>query len=294
VTMSTPVALVRALRPRQWVKNVLVFAAPAAAGMLTEGEVLVRALVAFAVFCAAASATYLVNDVLDVERDRRHPTKQHRPIAARQLSEPVALVAAVALAVAAVAVAFVEGTPLGLTVLAYLGLTTAYTVWLKHIAVLDILAVASGFVLRAVAGGAATDVPISEWFFIVASAGALFMVAGKRASEVAALGEDAAAARPILDEYSPSFLVYLRSVASGVVLVSYCLWAFNSVRVADGGGEIWFQLSILPFAAAILRYGLLIDQGAASEPERLVLSDRVLLGAGAVWAIIYGYAVYVS
>lgn len=292
----TPLAapgVLRALRPRQWVKNVLVFAAPVAAGRITDTEILGPTVLAFVTFCMASSATYLLNDALDVERDRSHPTKQHRPIAAGLISVPTALAIATVLAVGALGVAFATTVPLGFTLAGYLALTTAYTVALKHVAVLDIVAVAAGFVLRAVAGGAATDVPISEWFFIVTSAGALLMVSGKREAEAAELGEEAGEARPTLDEYSTSFLVYLRSVSTGVVLVAYCLWAFSSSALSPDAG-VWFQLSILPFATAILRYGLLIDQGSGSEPEKLVLSDHVLLGAGAVWAAVYGWAVYVG
>lgn len=183
-----------------------------------------------------------------------------------------------------------------ITVLAYLVLTAAYNLRLKDEAVLDIVCVATGFVLRAIAGATATGLPLSEWFFIVTCFGALLMVTGKREAEAKALGADAAAIRPSLARYSPAFLLLLRGVATAVVLVGYCLWAFDGASTATTGAGtgLWFQLSILPFAVAILRYALLVDQGEGAEPERLVLHDHVLLGAGVCWAIIYGYGVYVA
>jgi len=285
--------VVRALRPKQWLKNVLVFAAPVAAGVIREGDVLAETLAAFAAFCLVSSGTYLFNDALDVESDRKHPTKRHRPIASGAVPLGVAYPLGAVLIVGALALGFATSRNLGLTLVAYLVLTVSYSVRLKRVPILDIIAVAAGFVLRAVAGGAATGVPISEWFFIVASFGALFMVSGKRESEAAELGIDAAGVRATLGVYSANYLAYLRSVSSGVVLVSYCLWAFSSADLTPDVG-IWYQLSIIPFAVAILRYALLIDQGKGAEPEDLVLSDHVLLGAAAVWAVIYGYAVYAS
>jgi decaprenyl-phosphate phosphoribosyltransferase len=286
-----PAALVRALRPKQWLKNVLVFAAPVAAGVISENDVLIETMAAFAAFCLVSSGTYLLNDAVDVESDRLHPTKRHRPIASGAVPLSVAYPLAVLLIGAGLTISFVTAVDLGITLLAYLALTVSYSLKLKHVPILDIIAVAAGFVLRAVAGGAATGVPISEWFFIVASFGALFMVSGKRESEAAELGIDAAGVRATLGVYSSGFMAYLRSVSSGVVLVGYCLWAFTSADEVPEVG-VWYQLSILPFAVAILRYALLVDQGKGSEPENLILSDWVLVGAAAVWAALYGYAVY--
>jgi decaprenyl-phosphate phosphoribosyltransferase len=284
-------SVVRALRPKQWMKNVLVFAAPVAAGVIGERDVLVETLAAFGAFCLISSGTYLLNDAMDVESDRLHPTKRHRPIASGAVPLSIAYPLAAVLIVGALVLGFATHRNLGLTLLAYLVMTLSYSIRLKQVPILDIIAVAAGFVLRAVAGGAATGVPISEWFFIVASFGALFMVSGKRESEAAELGIDAAGVRATLGVYSSGFLAYLRAVSSGVVMVSYCLWAFSSADLTPDAG-IWYQLSILPFAVAILRYALLIDQGKGAEPETLVMSDRVLLGAAAVWAVVYGFAVY--
>ncbi len=181
---SLAVGALRSLRPKQWLKNVLVFAAPVAAGMIDERTTLLHTIAAFACFCAAASATYLLNDAVDVEADRRHPVKRHRPIAAGSLPVGVAFAMAAVLLVVGVGGAFLTARDFGITVVGYLALTTAYTTKLKHIPVLDIVAVAAGFVLRAIGGATATGIPISEWFFIVTSFGALFMVAGKRHGEL--------------------------------------------------------------------------------------------------------------
>jgi decaprenyl-phosphate phosphoribosyltransferase len=288
--------IIRTLRPHQWPKNVLVFAAPFGSGGIDNRDVLLHALLAFLAFCAASSGTYCLNDARDVEADRQHPTKCHRPIAAGIVPVALATVLGIALIALALVIGFLTARNLGVTLVAYLGLTTAYTLVLKSQPVYDIVAVAAGFVLRAIAGAAATDVPISEWFFIVTSFGALLMVVGKREGELHLLADGAAKIRPTLGAYTDRYLLYLRAVASGVVLIGYCLWAFESANKPgiDPDAPIWFKLSIVPFAIAILRYSLLLDRGEGSEPERLVLRDRGMLIAGGFWAIIYGYGVYVA
>jgi decaprenyl-phosphate phosphoribosyltransferase len=285
--------IVRELRPKQWIKNVLVFAAPVAAGLFDNRDTDLHALGAFGCFCAAASATYLLNDAMDLESDRRHPVKKNRPIAAGIVPVGLAYVLAIVLLAIAISGAFLIRRDFGFTILAYLALTTIYSLWLKHMPILDIVAVAAGFVLRAIGGATATGLPISEWFFIVTSFGALFMVTGKRAGERAELGEDAAIIRPALAAYTPQYLNYLKAVFSAGTLITYCLWAFASAQESTNG-SVLFQLSIVPFAIAILRYALLLEQGKGAEPENLVLSDRTLLVAGAIWAAIYACAVYAS
>jgi decaprenyl-phosphate phosphoribosyltransferase len=245
---------------------------------------------AFVAFCLAASATYLLNDASDVEADRRHATKRHRPIAAGELPVPVALGAAAVFAAAGVGVGLAVRWPLAVVVLSYMALTTAYSKVLKHVVVVDIVALASGFVLRAVAGAVAADVPISNWFFIVTSFGSLFMAVGKRNAEVVSLGDDAGSHRKVLDGYTPGFLAHLRSVSSGVVLVAYCLWAFERADLTDMAVP-WYQMSIVPFTTAVLRYAQLLDAGEGGAPEELVLRDRMLLVAGAAWAVLFGIGV---
>ena len=285
--------VLRELRPKQWIKNVLVFAAPVAAGIFDNRDTDLQALGAFGCFCAAASATYLLNDTMDIESDRRHPVKKNRPIAAGIVPIGLAYVLAAILLVVAIGGAFLIRRDFGFTILAYLALTTVYSLWLKSMPILDIVAVAAGFVLRAIGGATATGLPISEWFFIVTSFGALFMVTGKRAGERAELGEDAATIRPALAAYTPQYLNYLKAVFSAGTVITYCLWAFASAQESTSG-SVLFQISIVPFAIAILRYALLLEQGKGAEPENLVFSDRTLLVAGAIWATVYAYAVYAS
>jgi decaprenyl-phosphate phosphoribosyltransferase len=283
---STLRAAIRTARPKQWAKNVLVFAAPAAAGVLDEPEAVLQTLVAFVAFCLAASATYYLNDAADAEADRLHPVKRGRPIAAGHLSVTAARGIAAVLIVLAVLITLpINDGKLSLVVVGYLVVTFAYTFWLKHEPVIDLVAVASGFVFRAIAGGVATDVPLSDWFLIVAGAGSLFIVTGKRHAEQVELGSDSLAHRSTLGAYSTAYLGYVRSVASGVMITAYCLWAFESANAT--GDTTWFRLSIVPLVVAVLRYALVIERGGGGAPEEVVLSDRVLQVLGVLWAVTF-------
>jgi decaprenyl-phosphate phosphoribosyltransferase len=298
--LSLLTGLVRLARPRQWTKNLLVFAAPAAAGVLDNTGPAVDALIAFAAFCLAASGTYYINDARDAEADRLHPTKLTRPVASGVVPVTVAYVGGAVLLAASVALALAATPELAATILGYVALTTAYSTVLKDVAVVDLVAVAAGFVLRAVAGAAATDVPISDWFFIVTSFGALFIVSGKRGAEAgemaAATTADAGRFRAVLSAYSESYMAYLRSVTSGAVLVAYCLWAFEKAESAANTSSIpWYQLSILPFVMAILRYALVLDKGdRGSAPEDIILGDRTLQCIGVAWTIVFAVGVYTA
>ena len=284
--------MLRTARPKQWVKNVLVFAAPGAAGVLDDPAQLARTVVAFVALCLAASATYFLNDALDAEADRSHPTKRDRPIAAGHVSPRLAFSMAVLLALAALAISVpVTRGELALVIGGYIVLTASYSVWLKHEPVVDIGAVAAGFVLRAIAGGVATDVEISDWFLIVAAFGSLFMVTGKRHAEQIELGDDSGSHRSTLEEYSTSFLLFVRGVAASVTVTAYCLWAFENPTAT--GDETAFRLSIVPFVLAILRYAHLIEQGRGGAPEDLVLGDRVLQVLGFLWLATFAVGVNV-
>jgi decaprenyl-phosphate phosphoribosyltransferase len=283
--------LVRTARPRQWVKNVLVFAAPGAAGVLGHPSVLLRTFAAFGIFCVTASGTYFVNDGLDHAADRHHPTKRFRPVASGVIPVNVALSVGVGLLAAGILLAFLVKGQLALVMAIYVAIQFAYSLWLKNEAVVDLAAVASGFVLRAIAGGVAAGVVLSNWFLIVASFGSLFMVAGKRHAEHLDLGEERVDHRATLGEYSLSFLRYVRSVASAVAIAGYCLWAFEKASAA-GHGAIWFQLSIAPFVLAVLRYALLLDAGQGGAPEDIVLGDRVIELMGAAWVFLFALGVY--
>ncbi|CAN5471536.1 decaprenyl-phosphate phosphoribosyltransferase [soil metagenome] len=284
--------LLRLARPKQWVKNVLVFAAPGAAGVLLEPDELGASLLAFVCFCLAASGTYYLNDANDVDADRNHPTKRLRPVASGVVPVHMARLLGIALVVGGILLGFATGSwHLPGVVAGYVMLTTSYTLWLKHIAVVDLAAVAAGFVVRALAGAAATGVEVSDWFLIVASFGSLFMVAGKRSAE---LHENAGSVstRAVLGAYTPGFLVQVRSLALSVAVVAYVLWAFEEAEAA--GSFPWFELSIIPFVLALLRYALRIDQGAGGAPEEVVLSDRILQVLGLLWLATFGLGVAVS
>jgi decaprenyl-phosphate phosphoribosyltransferase len=283
-------AVIRTARPKQWTKNVLVFAAPAAAGVLDQRDALLQTLVAFVGFCLAASGTYFLNDANDAKADRLHPTKRMRPIAAGDLDVRTARVIAVVLILLSFAVtAPINDFKLTGVVAGYVLVTLSYTLWLKYEPVIDLAAVAAGFVFRAIAGGVATNVPLSDWFLIVAGAGSLFIVTGKRHAEQVELGSDSLEHRRTLGDYSTAFLGYVRAVASGVMITAYCLWAFENA--AKTGDETWFRLSIVPFVIAVLRYALVVDQGGGGAPEEVVLSDRVLQIVGLIWLILFAVGV---
>jgi decaprenyl-phosphate phosphoribosyltransferase len=280
--------VLRTMRPRQWTKNLLVLAAPLASGTVLEPSVLGPTLLALGLFCAAASGVYLLNDVRDVEEDRRHPRKRTRPVAAGVVPVPVAVAAGALLLTGAVACAAVLARPALTAVLAcYVAISLAYSWALKDQPVIDLAAVASGFVLRGVAGGAAAGIPLSQWFILVAAFGALFMVAGKRYAELVALGEHSQTRRS-LSEYSASYLRFVWSLSAGVASTAYCLWAFE---MRTGDGVPWTTISIAPFVLALLRYAVDVDRGLAGEPEEIVLRDRVLLLLGLLWVAAIGLAV---
>jgi len=287
------VGLIRTARPRQWAKNVLLLAAPGAAGVLSQADILLEALLAVAVFCVAASGTYFLNDAVDVEADRRHPVKKMRPIAAGLVPVGLGAVLGVILLLASVVAALVlGGWHLALVLGIYVGLQPLYSLWLKSVPVIDLAIVASGFVLRAIAGGVAVDVPISEWFLIVASAGSLFMAAGKRHAEHLDLGDERSGHRSTLRQYSASYLHDVRSATSAVAILAYCLWAFEKADIA--AFPLGFELSIIPFVLALLRYALLLDSGKGGVPEDIVLGDRPLQALGLAWVVTFALGVYVS
>lgn len=294
--MSLARGLLKAARPKQWAKNVLVFVAPGAAGVLTRGLPgeawqLWRALFAFVVFCGASAGTYLLNDVVDVEADRRHPTKCRRPIAAGVVPVPVAVACSFLLIGASVAAGLVVDRRFALVVAVYVVLTTTYSMWMKHQPVLDLVGLSGGFVLRLLGGAYATKVGVTSWFLIIACFGSLFVATCKRSAEKRELGEESATVRPTLAVYTEPYLNFLKGVSAGVVLIAYCLFAVERAR-GFPEAEVPILLSILPFAVAFLRYALLVDQGKGSAPEDLILGDRQLLVIGLIWVALVGVSVY--
>lgn len=290
---GTAGALLASMRPRQWVKNVLVLAAPAASGSVLEADVLAGAALAFVAFCLVSSAVYLFNDVIDVAEDRAHPRKRHRPIAAGRLSTRLATTAALVLLSAAVAVASLAGLQLTAVILVYAGVNIAYCVALKNEPVIDIAVIASGFVLRAVAGGVAAEIYLSQWFLLIASFGSLYMAAGKRYGEVRQLGEGESATRKSLARYTSTYLRFVWSVSAALLIMSYALWAFETGAGSSSGG-LWSEISMAPFILAVLRYGVDVDAGRASEPEEIALRDRTLQVIALAWVACVALAVYSS
>ncbi|WP_159943182.1 MULTISPECIES: decaprenyl-phosphate phosphoribosyltransferase [unclassified Nocardiopsis] len=279
-------ALVAACRPRQWLKNLLVLAAPATAGVLSSPEALAACAAVFALFCAAASGTYLLNDVHDAHRDRAHPRKRHRPVASGALPVPAAVAAGALLSVAAPLASLALGNlPLTALLTGYVLLTQAYTRRLKDVVVCDLVTVAACHVLRAVAGGVAVGVPLTSWFVIVVSLAALLVVVGKREAELRADREEAAGAvRPALRGYTTSYLTQTRTMASGAMIVTYCLWALDQ---AEGARALFHAVSIVPFIMFVLRYNLLVERGVGEEPEEIALRDRPLqLALGSLAALV--------
>jgi decaprenyl-phosphate phosphoribosyltransferase len=289
--------LVRLARPRQWIKNLLVFVAPGAAGVLLHGTVLWHAAAAFGIFCIAATGTYYLNDALDADADRQHPTKRNRPVAAGVVPVPLALALGVVFLAASIGLAaLLAGWHLSVVMGAYVAIQLAYSAGLKNEPILDLACVSAGFILRAVAGGVATSVPLSNWFLIVVSFGSLLVVTGKRSGEKQLLAEgdaDDAAIRQTLGLYTPSFLRSVRTLSAAVTVSAYCLWAFERAsQVHPGHDPIWFQLTIVPFVIALLHVLRLLDSGAGAAPEELALQDHRLQIYGACWVALFAIGAY--
>lgn len=294
--MPSARTLWRTARPRQWPKNLLVLAAPAAAGDLGHLAVLLQALVAGAIFLLASVGTYFLNDAADAAADRLHPRKRLRPVAAGELTvRTAALAGAVAVLASVPLAALLAGRALALVMGCYAAVNLAYSRWLKHVPVIELGCVSAGFVLRAVAGGAATGVPLSAWFVIVACFGSLLVAAGKRSGELHELGEGADGHRAALASYPPPFLRSVRVMASTVLVTAYCLWALDrSARPADSrpAAMLWYELSIVPVVLAVLYLELLFETGRGAAPEELALGDRTLQALGLAWLGLLAVGIY--
>jgi 4-hydroxybenzoate polyprenyltransferase len=289
---SVIVAVVRSMRPRQWIKNSFVFAGVMFSYKLFTPDIW-RALAAFAIFCGLSGVVYLLNDVADRERDRAHPLKRLRSIASGTLSVNAAVVAAGFLAVASLGAATALGGPFLLTAVAYVVLFGLYSIWLKHLVIVDVLTVAAGFVLRAVAGALAVDVEISGWLLICTVLIALFLALGKRRHEYLTLDAEAARHRPILAEYSAGLLDQMIAVVTASTVTAYALYTMSPETVAK------FRTRLLPATLPFVLYGifrylyLLYRRQLGGNPSELFLNDRALLVNAFLWivavvAIIYG------
>jgi decaprenyl-phosphate phosphoribosyltransferase len=288
---SPPVRLLRwvtavltTARPRQWPKNLLVFAAPLAGATLGRDDGLGYALVAAAAFGCASVAVYLANDVADAERDRRHPRKRHRPVAAGDLSKAHAIALSTVSAAAGITAGVVISEPLlTASVGGYLGISFLYSGLLKHIPVLELCFVASGFLLRVLGGAAATHVRPSGWFLLVCSLGAFGVAVAKRYTELTHLGPAAIAHRPAMRRYRAGAL-RLAQLAAGTAMVGcYLAWAAGQPPRAAP----WHLASGLPLAAALIRFGILTGRGTATPVEDLLTRDRPMVACELAWLALF-------
>lgn len=285
---SRPHAFLALARPRQWVKNALVIAAPGAAGALGYDGVPARVTLACIAFCLISAGIYSLNDVRDRDEDRRHPRKRFRPVAAGEIKPREAVLFGLLTMLCGLILCVAVTPLLALVGLGYLALTISYSwVW-RHIVVLDLVALAGGFVLRAVAGGVAAPVGLSRWFVLVITCAAVFVAAGKRLAELLRANATGRRARRVLQRYSAQGLRLVLAGSGAGALFAYCVWAFE---LPDIDGVPWRLLTVIPFAACLLRYGKLVRTGSGEAPEELLVSDRGLAIGGLAWLVLFALSV---
>ena len=283
---------IRTTRPRQWPKNLLVFAAPLAGATLGRRDGLAYALVAAFAFACASAAVYFVNDVADVDRDRAHPTKRNRPIAAGELPITHALLlAGVCVGLALSAGIVIYAPLLTAAVAGYLATSFAYSMALKHVPVLEVLLVASGFLLRVLGGAAATHVKPSGWFLLVCSLGALGVAVAKRYAELVTLGPDAVRHRPVMRSYRPEMLRLAQYAIGGLMIVCYALWASGE---HSGATRFWHLASAIPLAAALYRFGALTGRKTIRPVEDMITRDGLMLACEVGWLTLFVTGLYVA
>ena len=281
-----------ALRPRQWTKNLIVFAAPLFSFSIDRASLL-GSLLAFILFCGTSSAFYLFNDVADLESDRRHPIKCKRPIASGLVSVPVAIILAISLLITTISVSFHQSLLLGSIIIGYCLIQVAYNLKLKHKPILDIIAIASGFVMRACAGGAATNVNLSVWFILCTAMLSLFLAVEKRKAELRSLKAKVGKTRAVLKRYSLSLLSRIESVVTNGTLITYALW--SSGPQVNGASTHWMMLTFPFVLYGVFRYQLLSDSEQVREeseykvrterPEEVLLTDKPILFNVIAWGV---------
>jgi 4-hydroxybenzoate polyprenyltransferase len=287
-------AFVAALRPRQWTKNLLVFAGLIFSQGLHDPALVARSIFAFAIFCLLSGGVYLINDVVDVERDRAHPQKRNRPVASGRLPAGVALVSGVVLLAGASVAAFLVSAPFGAVAVAYAVLQTAYSAGLKHVVIVDGLIIAMGFVLRALGGVVVLDIEISHWLILCTILLALFLTFGKRRHELIALEAGAAEHRPILSEYSPQLLDQMIAVVTASTLMAYALYTM-APETQQKLGTTRLPLTIPFVLYGIFRYlYLLYRRDLGGDPSEHLLTDRALLVDVALWGVAVVLILYVT
>jgi len=273
------------MRPKQWAKNVLVFAAPVAAGKIFHGDTFLKTFLAFLAFCFISSVGYIVNDIQDLERDRKNPKKSKRPLASGKITRTQAIYVLTFCALLGIIAASTLTFSFQVVLLLYVVTTLSYSFGLKHQPVVELMAVALGFVFRAIAGGAATGTPISRWFLVVTSFGSLVIVVAKRLAEAESLAD--VDVRPVIREYPLPFLRFVLGVSAAVTLTGYSLWAFSLPESRHFG-----QMSLLPLCLGLFRYVWLVERGFGEVPEDLLLHDLVLLLSGLATSVLLLLSMY--
>ncbi len=274
-------ALIKALRPKQWIKNGLLLVAIVFSERYLDVDAWVHVLAGVALFCMLSSSGYLVNDLKDVEADRAHPKKSSRPIASGALPVPVAWGAVLVLMIGGLAGSFALNTHFGIAAVTYLFITLSYSNFFKHTAILDVMLLSSGFIVRAVAVAEAISVASSPWFLVCIAFGALFIGLIKRLAEIRLLKDDAASHRKALEEYSEPLLLQLISITTACSLISYALYTFS------GASTRWMMLTLPIVIFAVFRYLLLVSmQGEGGEPSQTLLEDRPLLGSVVAFLVV--------
>ncbi len=286
-------ALLKTMRPHQWTKNVFVFTALVFDRKLFVWDSLIRTTLAFVLFCMAASAVYIVNDLADIEQDRRHPKKRFRPLASGELSPRVAVVAAILLVGISVPASFVLDVYLGLILTGYLVLQFAYSHILKHLVIIDVMTVAAGFVLRVAAGVAVVQVErFSPWLYVCTTLLALFIAINRRRHELLLLAEDASNHRRILDEYNIAFLDEMNSMVTASTVIAYSLYTFSAPNLPPNHT----MMLTIPFVIyGLFRYLYLVHvRGEGGAPDELVLRDRPLFVTLVLWVLAVMLVLYVG
>jgi len=289
---SFPAVCIRAMRPYQWTKNLLVLAALLFSGQLGHPAQMLVGFSAFVAFCLAASATYIFNDILDIESDREHPKKRHRPLPSGALSVPAAWCLLVVLFALALALAYLIRIQFLFAVLAYVALTLAYTLKLKHVAIVDVLSIALGFVIRAIAGALALNVPFSNWLVVCTFFLATFLGLSKRRHEITLLEEGAQSHRQVLQHYTVHYLDQLILIVAGGALLTYTIYTC-SPEVIDRLGTDKLYVTLPLVAYGLFRYLHLIHhKTGGGDPSQTLLQDRPLGAAVVIWAVACGLLIY--
>ena len=285
-----PADLLTLARPRQWTKNLAVFAAIIFAGRLTDPVLLVRVCLAFVALCLVSAGMYAFNDAIDAERDRLHPVKCDRPVASGRIGKASAYAFAAACELVGITLSVALGWPFFVTVATYVVLHVLYSVWLKHITIVDMLAIAAGFVLRAVGGAAVISVPVSPWLILCTGLLALFLVAAKRRHETVLLQQASAGHRPVLSDYSAELLDSFMVTLSAATVTSYALYTFFEGKAPHSA-----MMLTIPFVVyGVLRYQLLVlTRGGGGRPDEVLLTDRPIIIDLALWIASAVFVIYV-